>query len=216
MDNIARQKLLVHAVRHFGLNEFVTIQYFKDGDVLTELDNYDAEVVITNTGVENGPIPDEDDIISYFESNGGETPLDSVLATDDYNGWLEDYYESRDAIPLKQVHLNGMQIHYHLAEISRCCSINTEVDQFPSNLVSVVNDVCLDMKRKIIKHPIFPNVTPYVAEFGRVATTILSAFKAKRRRARLSRISGLVLPNERILLRNCMDYYIESNWVLHC
>jgi hypothetical protein len=187
VDNIARQKLLVHAVRHFGLNEFVTIQWSKDGDVLTELDNYD-----------------------------GETPLDSVLATDDRKGWLEDYYESRDAIPLKQVYLNGMQIHCHLAEISRCCSINAEVDQFPSNLASVVNDACLDMKRKMIKHPMFPNVSPYVAEFGRVATTILSAFKAKRRRARLSRISELVLPNEQILLRNCMDYYIESNWVLHC
>ena len=184
--------------------------------MLTELDNYDAEVVITNAGVENGPILDEDDIISYFESNGGETPLDSVLATDDRKGWLEDYYESRDAIPLKQVYLNGMQIHCHLAKISRCCSINAEVDQFPSNLVSVVNDACLDMKRKMIKHPMFPNVPPYVAEFGRVATTILSAFKAKRRRARLSRISELVLPNEQILLRNCMDYYIESNWVLHC
>ena len=128
--------------------------------MLTELDNYDAEIVITNTGVENGPIPDEDDIISYFESNGGETPLDSVLATDDHKGWLEDYYKSRDAIPLKQVHLNGMQIHCHLVEISRCCSINAEVDQFPSNLVPVVNYACLDMKRKMNKHPMFPNIPP--------------------------------------------------------
>lgn len=114
IDSIARQKLLVQAIRHFGLGDYVTIQWFKDGDVLTGLDNHDTEVDITDAGVNEGPIPDEEDIISYFKNGTSEMPLDAILGVDDRKEWLKSYYHFHEEIPFEQIYLNGMQIHLHI------------------------------------------------------------------------------------------------------
>jgi hypothetical protein len=174
MDDIARQKLLVNAVREFDLDHLVTTAWFKDGDVLTELDNYQTKADITNAGVDNGPIPDEGEIISYFLDEEQENSLSAVLDVEDRKEWLDAYYRERDDTPFEEIYYDGMKIHLHIRAVSRFCLSS---EDRPEDIVSPVVESSNDLKRNMRRVPLFRNIPPYVTEFTRVAETILSEFE---------------------------------------
>lgn len=206
VDSIARQKLLLHAIRHFGLEDLVTIQWFKDGDVLTELDNHDTKTTITNAGVDNGSIPNKEEIVEYFIDGGGPMTLDPVLDIDDRKEWLNHYYESHDEIPFEQIYSEGMTIHLHIREIAKCCSRDGNTSDLPDDLVSVIDTATSRLKEELNKFPLFRNIPPYVTEFNRIATTILGEFEVRisEQNVSLSEFAGIFY--------QLNEFYYETVW----
>lgn len=178
VDEIGRQKLLLNAIRHFDLDHLVTTSWYKDGDVLTELDNYQSEVTATNAGVEDGPIPEMGDIIEYFHDDESGLSLAGVFDIDDRKEWLRGYYEGHGKLPFESIYITGLKIHLHIRNISKACLQNDGV-YLPDRLVSPVTNATDDLKSEMNREPLFRNIPPYVTEFERVAETILSAFESR-------------------------------------
>ena len=173
VDDRIEQKLMLRAIRHFDLDHHVTIQWFKDGDVLTELDSLDSEVILTNAGVDEGPIPPEGEIVSYYTSGMQEWDLEDVINTDDRGEWLMQYYESTD-MRFEEIYLIEMEIHLYLKRCRKACLDNVSDDLFEGDITEPLANSANELKRELIRYPLFRNVPPYVTEFERIAIDVLS------------------------------------------
>lgn len=173
VDNRVEQKLMLTAIRNFDLDHHVTIQWFKDGDVLTELDSLDSEVILTNAGVKDGPIPSEEEIVSYYTSGMEEWDLLDVINADDRSEWLMQYYESSD-MRFEEIYYQGMEIHLYLKQCRKACLDEASVDPFEGDIAEPIEKSANELKSELVRYPLFRNVPPYVTEFERIATDVLS------------------------------------------
>jgi hypothetical protein len=164
---------MLRAIRHFDLDHHVTIQWFKDGEVLTELDSLDSEVILTNAGVDEGPIPSEGEIVSYYSSGMQEWDLEDVIDTDDRGEWLKHYYESTD-MRFEEIYLSEMEIHLYLKRCRKACLDNVSEDLFEGDITEPLTSSASELKRELVRYPLFRNVPPYVTEFERIAIDALS------------------------------------------
>lgn len=180
LDSIKKHKLILMGIRHFGLEEHVTIQWYLDGDMLPKLEESQTGVIQTNAGVESGPFPDLDEISHYYqeeldESTEANQSLDNILSQETFQ-WLKSYYEERD-IPFKNVYLANMKIHLHIMHCVWFCDSEHSRSELPDDLTTTVSDAAMDMKRELVQYPLFRNLPPFVTEFARIATRVFNWFE---------------------------------------
>jgi len=173
VDDRVEQKLMLSAIRNFELDHHVTIQWFKDGDVLTELDSLDSNVILTNAGVEDGPIPPEEAIISYFNSGMEEWDLQDVVNADDRSEWLMEYYESAD-MRFEEIYYKEMEIHLYLKRCRKACLDEITDNPFKRDIAEPLREATNDLKSELVRYPLFRNVPPYITEFERIGGNILN------------------------------------------
>ncbi|ADE05266.1 hypothetical protein JK354_18600 [Haloferax volcanii] len=171
VDSIKEHKLLLMGIRNFPeVQDHVTIQWYLDGDMLPHLDDQPGPIQ-TNAGVSSGPIPEVDEIKEFYAEEMVE-PLEDILTADTFY-WLKTYYENRE-VPFKQAYLANMDILLHITQCARFCDLEYPNTTLPEDLVSPIEEASIDLKRELIKYPLFRNLPPFVTEFTRVATQVMT------------------------------------------
>lgn len=171
VDSIKEHKLLLMGIRYFpDIADHVTIQWYLDGDMLPNLEDQSGPIQ-TNAGVSDGPIPEVEEIEEFYAEKMGEE-LKEILEADTFQ-WLKAYYEQQD-VPFKQVYLANMDIHLHLLQCARFCDPEYPNATLPDDLTSPIQEASLELKKELIKYPLFRNLPPFVTEFERVAVQVLT------------------------------------------
>lgn len=183
LDPIRTQKLVLSGVRAFELEDYVTIQWYLDGDMLPHLPSEGDDVaIVTNAGVEDGPFPDRDEVYTFYtdrleDSIPTSETLSEVLEPDAFD-WLEDYYEARE-VPFSDVYQTNLEIYLRLREFENYLNPDHPRDELagdvtPSTMAAAISDATTRMKQTLIEYPLFQNTPPYVTEFDRIAKQILT------------------------------------------
>lgn len=179
MDSIARQKILVNAIRDFDLDHLVTIGWYKNGDVLTELENYESKTILTNAGADVGPIPSQDAIVDHITDPDNPLSVQRVLGAESRKEWLKEYYESHEDMPFDEIYLRVVEIHLLLKEITELCSENAESNRFPSEMANRINEEVDELKSLVRNHQLFRNTAPYLTEFRIISAEIMQEFESR-------------------------------------
>jgi hypothetical protein len=183
LDSIRTQKLVLAGVRHFGLEDRVTIQWYLDGDMLPYLPDAGDEVaIVTNAGYDQGPFPTEDEVYQFYTEElsdvlpTGET-LSEILERDAFE-WLEDYYRTQE-IPFADVYQTNLEIYLRLRHLQQYCDSDHPRESLPGSTTATaaddISDATTRMKRAMTRYILFQSLAPYVTEFDRIAGQILSA-----------------------------------------
>lgn len=179
VDSITEQKLLLMGIRDHGLEDEVTIQWYADGDMLPELDDgIESPQTIAITGDDEGDYPTVADVATYYnpeegnlsELGGRDESMPEIVRADTFY-WLREYYESRDG-PFQELYLTNLDIHLHNYRSKLACDPEEDVE-FPDDLVQPLADATKEMKRELLRYPIFDGMGPYVTEYRRVAIDVM-------------------------------------------
>jgi len=183
LDSIRTQKLVLGGIRAFDLEDYVTIQWYLDGDMLPNLpDKKDNVSIITNVGVEGGPFPSRDEIKSFYINDLADhiptnETLSEVIGRDPFK-WLEDYYDARD-VPFSEVYQSNLEIYLKLQNFQNYLNPNHPCDGLAGNvslstITEEISNATMRMKQVLIEYPLFQSTPPYVTEFNRIAEQILT------------------------------------------
>jgi hypothetical protein len=183
LDPIRTQKLVLSGIRAFDLEDYVTIQWYLDGDMLPYLpEKGDGVAIVTNAGVASGPFPSQEDVYNFYTDQledsipTGET-LSEVLESDPFE-WLQDYYEARE-VPFSDVYQTNLEIYLRLRHFQNYLDPEHPRDELtgnvtPSSMASSISDAATRLKQALVEYPLFQSTPPYVTEFERIATQILT------------------------------------------
>jgi hypothetical protein len=179
VDSITEQKLLLMGLREFGLEDEVTIQWYADGDMLPELDDgIDAPEEIAIQNGDDGPYPTVRQVAAYYNPEEGEQSeladqdetMPEIVRADTFD-WLREYYQQREG-PFQELYLKNMDIHLHNYQCMNACDPEQDVE-FPDDLIQPLMTATEEMKRELLRYPIFNGLEPYVTEFSRVAESVM-------------------------------------------
>ncbi|TKX84680.1 hypothetical protein EXE43_17590 [Halorubrum sp. SS5] len=179
VDSITEQKLLLMGIRHFSLEDEVTIQWYADGDMLPELDQGIENGERLAIRDEEGPYPTVQQITEYYvETEEGSKTLPAEMSISEVIGsetfrWLREYYEQRNG-PFQDLYLANIDIHLHLYQCVRACDQEASVEEFPENLIQPLTERTSEMKRELLRFQIFTGLEPYVTQFNQIAETVLN------------------------------------------
>lgn len=213
LDSIRTQKLVLAGIRHFELEDRVTIQWYLDGDMLPYLPKAGEDIpIVTNAGYDQGPFPTEDEVYQFYTEElsdsfpTGET-LPEILKQDAFE-WLETYYRTQD-IPFSDVYRTNLEIYLRLRHFQQYCDPDHPREDLPDSTTATVADDISDattrMKRAMTRYILFQSLAPYVTEFDRIAGQILSA------------VSEALDSNQRhndyeILISHLASFYYNAIW----
>ncbi|WP_436931405.1 hypothetical protein [Halosimplex halobium] len=214
LDPIRTQKLVLAGVRHFGLEDRVTIQWYLDGDMLPRLSETGDDVaIVTNAGYDEGPFPTEEEVYRFYTeelSNSfptGET-LPEILEQDPFE-WLETYYRAKD-IPFSEVYRTNLEIYLRLRHLQQYYdpdhSRESLPDSDPATVADDISDATMRMKTAMTRYILFQSLGPYVTEFDRIAGQILSEISADLDSDHESR------SNHKILISHLGRFYYHAIW----
>lgn len=214
LDPIRTQKLVLCGIREFGLQDYVTIQWYLDGDMLPHLPEGDDKVaIVTNAGVEDGPFPTPDEVYAFYTDGlsdaipTGET-LSEVLEPDAFE-WLQDYYEARE-IPFSGVYQTNLEIYLRLRHFQHYLDPDHPRDELtgnvtPSALPDTISEAATRLKQNLIEYPLFQSIPPYVTEFDRIARQILTQINENIE-------TGDDLEGYHILVSHLGRFYYKAIW----
>lgn len=168
---ITRHKVLLSAVRGLNLEEFITIQWYLDGDVAVFADQKSSSTITTGAGVEGGRIPTVDDVVEFYNSGQGLTVDDIV--EDEIFQFLKEYYESRDEMPFKDVYLYNVNIGQHLQQCARAAN-KGDPNLLPEALIEPVINASTNLRQELLRYPLFRGTPQYIVQYERIAKEILT------------------------------------------
>lgn len=183
IDSIRTQKLVLSGIRRFELEEYVTIQWYLDGDMLPNLPDEDDDVeIITNAGVENGPFPTPDEVYDFYTDDlsesitTGET-LSEVLEQDAFE-WLQKYYQARE-VPFSDVYQVNLEIYLRLRHLQEYLDPDDPRDELLDEMTmatsaNTISDAAARLKQNLLEYPLFQSIPTYVTEFDRIAKQVLT------------------------------------------
>jgi len=188
LDPIRTQKLVLAGIHEFGLEDYVTVQWYLDGDMLPNLpDGNDGVTIITNAGVENGPFPTREEVYTFYtdefaDSIATEETLSEVIKLDAFE-WLKEYYEARD-IPFGDVYQTNLEIYLKLRQFQQYLDPDHSRNELtgdvtPSTIAAEISDATMRMKQALIEYPLFQSLPPYMTEFDRIAEQIITQITEK-------------------------------------
>ncbi|MEZ3116520.1 hypothetical protein RYH80_11435 [Halobaculum sp. MBLA0147] len=171
LDSITEQKLILHTVREFGLENYVTTQCYLHGDVAvrgkSENRSGNAKLELP-TGVDTD-IPTSEEIAEQLVGPSSAYVQDA-LSTETFD-WLESYYEEED-IPFERVYLAALPVYANLHR-TRDAAMGQTSGSIPENITTVVAESCTELKRVTSRYALFDGIQPYVTEFHRAVEPFL-------------------------------------------
>jgi len=214
LDSIRTQKLVLAGIRHFGLEDRVTVQWYLDGDMLPHLPEAGNDVaIVTNAGYDEGPFPTEDEVYRCYTEElpdvfpTGET-LSEILKRDPFK-WLEDYYRAKD-IPFSEVYQTNLEIYLRLRHLEQYYDPDHSREDLPGStpteIADDISNATMRMKTAMTRYILFQSLGPYVTEFDRIAEQILSAIKAEHDSDCESR------SDQKILISHLASFYYNAIW----
>ncbi|MEZ3142498.1 hypothetical protein [Halobaculum sp. MBLA0143] len=166
LDPITRQKLILYTVRQFGVEAYVTTQWYLHGDVAVKgkADNRAGNATLDlPTGVDSD-IPTQDEIFDELTGDSREY-VHEALSAETFE-WLGDYYRER-SIPFEDVYRAALPLYAALHR-TRDAAMGAG-GEVPDDLSTTVETSCGALKRALSRYALFDGIQPYVTEFARAA-----------------------------------------------
>lgn len=171
LDPITKQKLILHTVREFGLEHYVTTQCYLHGDVAVKgkSENRSGNAKLELPTSVDTDIPTSEEIVEQL-IGPSSAYIQDALSTETFD-WLESYYKEED-IPFESVYLAALPVYANLHR-TRDAAMGQTSGSIPENITTVVAESCTELKRVTSRYALFDGIQPYVTEFHRAAEPFL-------------------------------------------